>query len=371
MTFYQELQLDQTGSKAHIASFKTPKEKFKHILIYLFKICINILFSTLFIVVVTILLGSENSIVGLVLLLAVMVFRVSDLDIHASHSIPGIFIIFAIYAIGPKVSNLVPVGFSFCVNIICIMLLLLVGCHNVKLFNHCNLILSYLFLEAYDVSGDAYKMRLVGLSVGAVIVSIILYHNHRKIKYEYGFKDLFTDITLASERFRWQIRFTLGISSLMLIAHLIGLTKPAWIGIAAMSVCAPFQKSVLERVKFRAPANLLASLAFIVIYILLPDSLHGFMGVLGGIGTGLSATYSWQTACNAFSSLATATPLLGLPTAVIYRVINNTVGSIYIYLFDMGFERLLLYIYDQSKKITSRFYARKAVYIESTENRNN
>ena len=31
MNFYQELQLNQAGSKSYIASFKNPKDKCKHI----------------------------------------------------------------------------------------------------------------------------------------------------------------------------------------------------------------------------------------------------------------------------------------------------------------------------------------------------
>ena len=30
MTFYQELQLNQAGSKAYISSFESPKDKWKH-----------------------------------------------------------------------------------------------------------------------------------------------------------------------------------------------------------------------------------------------------------------------------------------------------------------------------------------------------
>ena len=42
MTFYQELQLDQVGSKSYIASITDPKEKRKHIAIYLFKILLTV-----------------------------------------------------------------------------------------------------------------------------------------------------------------------------------------------------------------------------------------------------------------------------------------------------------------------------------------
>ena len=44
MTFYQELQLNQSGSKEYVASFKDPKEKLKHMGIYLFKILQKIAF---------------------------------------------------------------------------------------------------------------------------------------------------------------------------------------------------------------------------------------------------------------------------------------------------------------------------------------
>lgn len=43
MNFYQELQLNQAGSKSYIASFKNPKDKCKHIAVYLFKIALLLL----------------------------------------------------------------------------------------------------------------------------------------------------------------------------------------------------------------------------------------------------------------------------------------------------------------------------------------
>ena len=48
MTFYQELQLDQVGSKSYIASITDPKEKRKHIAIYLFKILLTVSFCVAF-----------------------------------------------------------------------------------------------------------------------------------------------------------------------------------------------------------------------------------------------------------------------------------------------------------------------------------
>ena len=82
MTFYQELQLDQVGSKSYIASITDPKEKRKHIAIYLFKILLTVSFCVAFVTIYTKLFGANNSIVGVVVLLSVMVFRYADMGIH-------------------------------------------------------------------------------------------------------------------------------------------------------------------------------------------------------------------------------------------------------------------------------------------------
>ena len=107
MTFYQELQLDQVGSKSYIASIADPKEKRKHIAIYLFKILLTVSFCVAFVTIYTKLFGANNSIVGVVVLLSVMVFRYADMGIHNPHGAFSILIIFCILAVGPRLTNMV------------------------------------------------------------------------------------------------------------------------------------------------------------------------------------------------------------------------------------------------------------------------
>lgn len=350
MTFYQELQLNQAGSKEYIASFKEPKEKRKHIAIFLFKILLNVAFSSAFIMLFSVLFGVSNSIAGLAVLLSIMAFRFSDLGIRTSHSVFCMFIIFGILAIGPKVSNLVPIGWAFCINIICIFLLMILGSHNVVMFNHSTLVLSYLLLQGYDVSGHTYKMRLLGLLVGAIITSFILYHNHRKIKYKRSLKNIFQEFSLSSTRTRWQLRMTLGVSSVLLIANLLGLPKAYWLGIAAMSVTFPFKNDIAERVKFRALGSILGSILFLVVYFVLPESWHGIIGILGGIGTGLSVHYGWQTAFNSMSAISIAVSVLGMKYAILFRIFNNIFSALYIWLFDHMFEPIITFVSHQFEK---------------------
>lgn len=350
MTFYQELQLNQAGSKAHIASFQNPKDKLKHIGIYLFKIIITIVFCTAFMALFGMLFGSSNTLAGLAVLLSIMAFRFSDFGIRISHAIICVFAVFGILAIGPKLANLVPMGWAFCINVICILLLMILGSHNVIMFNHSTFVLSYLLLQGYDVSGDAYKMRLIGLFAGAVITSIILYHNHRKIIYKRSLKSLFQEFNLSSTRTHWQLCLTFGVSSVLLIASILGVPKAYWMGIAAMSVTMPFRKELVERVKYRGLGSITGSLLFLLAYFLLPESFLPYMGMLGGIGMGLSVHYGWQTTFNAFSALSMAVAILGLKHAILFRVFNNLFSAAYILLFSYIFDKILNFISNRFEK---------------------
>ena len=73
MTLYQELQLNQAGSKALIKNAGNRREKQRHIGVYILKVFLTMAFCVAFISAFTALFGPENSIAGVVVLLAVMV----------------------------------------------------------------------------------------------------------------------------------------------------------------------------------------------------------------------------------------------------------------------------------------------------------
>ena len=82
MTFYQELQLNQAGSKNLLKKSETLKEKLYHMWVYLVKIAATMAFCFFFVSIFSILFGNENSIVGVVVLLCLMVFRNAVLSLE-------------------------------------------------------------------------------------------------------------------------------------------------------------------------------------------------------------------------------------------------------------------------------------------------
>ena len=341
MTFYQELQLNQAGSKAVIRNCTDKKEKLRHIAIYLFKIFITMVFCMAVVIGFSKIFGNGNSIVGVVVLLCVMAFRFADFGIRTPHAMGALVIMFAILPFGPRLANAGGLAQEFLVNTVCILILMVLGCHNVVMFNHSTLLLSYLLLYGYDVTGELYIQRLIAMGIGAAATLIVDYRNHHKKVYKRSLKDVFQEFDMHSLRTRWQITMVFGVTTAMLIAGLLHIPRRMWIGIAAMSILVPFHEDAKQRAKARVPGNIVGCFVFLALYYFLPPSVYSYVGVIGGIGVGLSATYGCQAIFTTFGALSIAVGILGLPGAIFFRIFNNFFGAVYGVIFERGFGRVL------------------------------
>ena len=329
MTFYQELQLSSAGSKQLIHKTTNPQEKRRHILVYNFKVYLVMAFCVAVVSLFSRFLGSENSVVGVTVLLAVLVLRQADFGIRTTHGLGVIALLFAILMTGPRLANMLPPLAAFPVHLTCILLLMILGCHNVIMYNHSTFVLGYLLLLGYDVTGQEYILRIEGLVVGMLICMAVFYKNQKNRPYRRTFLDLFREFDIHSARTRWYLKLTLIVSSAMLFMNLLGLPRAMWAGIACMSVCLPFTEDCASRAGNRGLFNVVGCLLFIVLYLVLPESMYPYIGMIGGIGVGYSAGYAWQTAFNTFGALSIAAGLFGMPAAVALRIGANVFGAVY------------------------------------------
>lgn len=343
MTFYQELQLSSVGSKQLIKNTKAPKEKRRHILIYNFKVYLVMAFCVAVVSVFSKLTGSNNSVVGVTVLLAVLVLRQADFGIKTTHGLISIAGIFGILMVGPRIANMASPIIAFVVNLACIFLLMILGCHNVIMYNHSTFVLGYLLLLGYDVTGREYTYRVLGLLAGMAICMFVFYKNQRNRTYRRTFADLFRELDFCSARTRWYVKLTLIVSSAMLIMNLLGLPRAMWAGIACMSVCLPFTEDCVARSGSRGLFNIVGCIFFIVLYMVLPKSMYPYIGIIGGIGVGYSASYSWQTVFNTFGALSIASELFGMPEAVALRIGANVLGSAYTVICNKVIDKIAYY----------------------------
>lgn len=340
MTFYQELQLSSVASKQLIKATEDKKERYRHILIYNFKVYLVMAFCVAVVSLYSHFTGNNNSVVGVTVLLAVLVLRQADFGIRTTHGLASIVGIFGILIAGPKLSNMVSPVPAFFINIVCILLLMILGCHNVIMYNHSTFVLGYLLLQGYDVTGQEYLYRVAGLLVGMVLCMAIFYKNQKNRPYRRSFLDLFREFNINSARNRWYIRLSLVVSSAMLFMSLLGLPRAMWAGIACMSVCLPFTEDGKMRAVDRGVFNIAGCALFLVLYLILPESGRSMIGIIGGIGVGYSAGYKWQTVFNTFGALAIAASLFGLPMALLLRSGINVIASLYTVVCNVIYDKL-------------------------------
>ena len=69
--------------------------------------------------------------------------------------------------------------------------------------------------------------------------------------------------------------------------------------------------------------------------------MYSLIGVFGGIGVGLSASYGWQAVFNSWGAISIAMTFLGVEGAIFYRIFNNAFGAVYAMLFDRVFFKIM------------------------------
>lgn len=341
MTVYQALQLNAAGSKALIRQAGEKKEKVKWSFVYLLKILLTVGFCFTFVTVFSLVFGSSNSIAGVAVLLTLLAVRQADFGIRTSHGTVNLLLVFLIFIIGPKLSNLTGPIPAFFINAACIFGMVLLGCHNVIMYNQFTFVLSYLLLQGYDVSGRDYAARVCALGFGAALCCFIFWIKHRHISYKRTWRDIFREFDIHTQRTKWQIKFVLGISLGMLIASLLHFPRVMWVGISVMSMLVPFYHDTVYRAKRRAPFNIVGCLLFLALHYILPQEVLPIVGILGGIGVGFSAGYSAQTIFNVLGALTVAVGIFGLYGAIAVRVLANIFGTIYALVYQNIYERIV------------------------------
>lgn len=352
MTFYQAMQLGAVNLKPLIKETNDKKLKQKYITAFVLKNILCLLFCILIITAFSSIFGKENNIVGVVTAISLLTFRFSNLDFDVKQSVVAILGIFAIFMVGPYLASISTPVVRFFINFISIMAIVILSCHNVVLSNQLILVLSYLLLYGYKVSSvNVYVYRVLALAVGAIIVAIIFYRNQRKIKFENKFIDIIKDVNLSNDRTKWQLKLTLAVCSALLIGDLLNFKRIIWIGFACNSVIHPYKDRIASRCKDRVSFTIVGCIIYSMIYIILPKEYITFVGMIGGIMVGFSATYKWQTVFNAFGGLTSAVAILGIKSALIFRVIDNVFGAIYGIVFSKIFDKIEEKITNRIKKI--------------------
>lgn len=339
MKFYDAIQLDARGLKPLIKNANNKKEKQKYTLALIVKNLLCMLFCFIVITFFYMAFGTDNGIVGVVTVVALLTFRLSNLDFKTNQSTIAILGIFLLLAVSPYLASISNPILGFIINFVSILVILIVACHNTILSNQSIFILSYLLLYGNKVcTMHSYINRVFSLTLGAFIVAGIFYNNHKKINFNNKFIDILRDFNFNNERTKWQIKLALAISIAILFGQLIQLPRVIWVGFSTLSIIHHDKHKINMRAKTRWTYIIIGCVLCSVVYIILPPQFKCYIGILGGIMAGFSSTYEWQTSFNCFGALTPAIPIFGIGGAIIIRILNNIIGSLYSTLFNKLFD---------------------------------
>ncbi|MDO5520227.1 MAG: FUSC family protein [bacterium] len=304
------------------------------------------LFCVAFISLNNYLLGQNNSIAGVILLVGLFLLMKGDLGFDVRQASFSIVFMFGIIAFCPKLAAIHPLV-GLVVNSCSILLIMILSSHDVTMSNHTTFMLGYLFCQGYDVTGKDYALRVVGLLVGGIVIALLYYLANQKKEYKRNIKDLFDELYIHSTRTRWYVKLTFLLSVTMFVCDLLQYPKTMWISLTILSLTLPFEEEYKERRRVRIPAAICGTALFYILFeMIVPLEYQPIVVLFAGFLAMFIKNYFLKCIYNSFSALGTAVLIFSTKGAITLRILSNIIGTIIVIAGYFAFQIVFKY-YEQ------------------------
>lgn len=272
--------------------------------------------------------GSENSIVGVVLLAGLLILMGADLGYDARQAAVSIVLLFAVLAFAPKLSLINP-WIGLVVNVAALTLIMLLSGHDLSKTGHLPFTMGYIMIQGYDVTGAVFQKRWISLLIGGILIAALYYVIHSKKPHKRTIKDLVSEQHIDSTRTQWYIRLVATLSFVMLVGDLVNFPKTMWICLTILSLSTPLAAEYKKRAMYRIPATIIGSvLVFMLFETLVPFQYQTMVILLAGFMSMFISSYFIKTIYNSFSALITAALIFPANQAVLIRIVANIIGAV-------------------------------------------
>lgn len=287
--------------------------------------------------------GAENSIVGVILIMSLLILLTSDFGFAPKQVAFTIPLLFFIMVLGPKLSLLHPV-LGLVVNFCSIFILLALSSYHITLGNYVVFMMGYIMFQGYDVAGVLFEKRMISVMGFSVVLGILYFLLHYKKEYTLTLKDVITSTNLHSVRTQWYLKLTTTLTLVMFFGDVLHFPRSMWINLAVLSLLTPRPEDYKVRGKYRLPATVLGTCCFFVItQILVPEQYHTIVVMIAGFTSMFLSDYFIKTIFNSFCALMTSMVLFPAKEAVIIRIVANILGVLIAvcsqYLADHAFKK--------------------------------
>lgn len=286
------------------------------------------LFATLF--------GTANSVVGVASFCMLLSLRSVDYGYRCKDSVLAIGVILTIMTLNSVLAFIVPVGLSFWIHFIGLLVILRLTSQHPEYGNGGVYTFSYVLLIGTSVAGVWLRLRLVAIALAWLFCAGVLWQHHRTKNATVQVWQVFKPIDVHVAVDRWQLRLALGVALALAVSNTWAMMRPMWCGFAAMSALLPFQKALPKRMLTRLAGVVIGASLFAGLVMVLPHALVFLLAPLAGFGLGLTGSYFAASILNCFGALSIAYTVYGVTAASSLRILDNGLGLLVALIFAWG-----------------------------------
>lgn len=329
MGFYGLLQLDPCILKIMVKSERSRRERLRVRVTLVVRSALIVAFATVFIAALSRLFGSENTPLIVGIFCVMLGTRFVDFGYRASQAVVALFACFAILFLAPQLSQAAPAPLLLPLHFCLFFPMVFLTCQHPGMGNAGLYAFAYIYSVGNPVAPESLPGHAVVTAVGFLICGAIYLKKHH---------DKFADETVTSKArsfslknsdHLWMLRMAFGTSLALAAGAWLGAARAIWIAFPFAAILSTYPYARLESRKGlqRVVGAIGGSVAFLALYLALPDNIHTLLAPLGGFLLGLSADYKFKTAFNCFGALVLANGLFGIEASVLLRICDAIMGT--------------------------------------------
>lgn len=299
-------------------------------------------FCVIFITTYNKLFGVDNSIVGVMMLMSLLMFMKADFGINSTTVGILMTVIFTSMGVLASVSNY-NMFIGIIINFITISIVLVLTKGDETQNNYMPFIMAYIMFKGYDIEGILLDKRILSLFIIGTLIGALYYLINQNKETTTSFKKIIYEATNSVSWRRWALVFITTMTISMGFGDAFNVEKSMWIDLTVLSLIQPIEDEIIKRRKKRIPATIVGSMImFILFTYVIPEEKVTALMLIAGFLSMFINSYFIKTAYNSFSALVTAMLVMPAGEAVALRIACNIIGAsltiIILFVFEKYFE---------------------------------
>lgn len=274
--------------------------------------------------------GSDNTLIGVVIITAILMFSSMNLSLEFKDAILGIIVFFSAMGITSYFIKYHPY-IGIVIDFILVFLMTYIFSIDTKKKLYLPFILCYVFLQGSPSTDSELPTRVISLFIGGALVAIIYYLTHRKAEEEdrRTIKDMLSNIDIHSLQTNFSLRMAIGITIAIFIGTIFDFTKGMWITSTVLSLTQPYYNDIKEKIGQRLVGTVIGAIIFIILFnFLIPKSLDSIVLLVIGYIYSFIKPYKIQMIFVTLNSLAAAMILFDASISVPMRIFFVIIGIV-------------------------------------------